>query len=50
MDRARLLPTRLEAMSRDDQVVAIRAGYALADAGIRSYLMPDAPPASEPPL
>jgi NTE family protein len=50
MERARLLPTRLEAMSRDDQVVAIRAGYALADAGIRSYLLPDAPAPSEAPI
>ena len=46
---ARDTPTRLASFSRRDQKLVINAGYAFADAGMRSYLMPDAPPPSGPP-
>lgn len=44
-------PTRLEALGFDEQRVVIEAGYAFADAGVRSYLMPNAPaPSGSPAL
>lgn len=47
--KARDTPTRLEALRLSDQTTVIRAGYAFADAGVRSYLLPDAkPPVSAP--
>lgn len=49
LEKAANTPTRLEALSRDDQRTVILAGYSHADAGIRSYLMPEAPPPSAPP-
>lgn len=42
-------PTRLQALDRDEQIPVINAGYAFADAGMRSYLMPDAAAPSGPP-
>ncbi len=48
-EAAKLSPTRLDGFDHDLQVTILRAGYAFADAGIRSYLMPDAaPPAGAP--
>ncbi|WP_118134700.1 patatin-like phospholipase family protein [Oceanicella sp. SM1341] len=47
--RARDTPTRLEALSRPEQKVVVEAGYAFADAALRSYLLPDAPPPVGPP-
>ena len=46
---ARDTPTRLAAFSRREQRLVINAGYAFADAGVRSYLMPDAPAPDGPP-
>ncbi|MEM6623552.1 MAG: patatin-like phospholipase family protein [Pseudomonadota bacterium] len=46
---AKNTPTRLEALDFDEQRVVINAGYSFADAGIRSYLMPDAPAPDGPP-
>ncbi|MEM7744232.1 MAG: patatin-like phospholipase family protein [Pseudomonadota bacterium] len=46
---ARETPTRLQALDFKEQEVVIKAGYTYADAGIRSYLMPDAEPPSGPP-
>lgn len=46
---ARDTPTRLEALDRAQQVAVLNAGYAFADAGMRSYLLPDAPPPQGPP-
>ncbi|MGX1100781.1 patatin-like phospholipase family protein [Amorphus sp. MBR-141] len=37
-------PTRLEALSADEQRIVVEAGYAYADAGTRSRLLPNAPP------
>ena len=49
LHKARDTPTRLEALSLVDQTTVINAGYAFADAGVRSYLLPDAkPPGSAP--
>lgn len=49
LHKARDTPTRLEALSLADQTVVINAGYAFADAALRSYLLPDAkPPGSAP--
>lgn len=42
-------PTRLEALSRREQRIVINAGYAFADAGMRSYLLRDAAPPEGPP-
>lgn len=50
LNKARDTPTRLEALSRDEQATVINAGYAFADAGVRSRLLPDAPPPSGPPV
>lgn len=47
--RAANTPTRLEALSAEDQRTVINAGHAYADAGMRSYLMPDAPAPAGPP-
>lgn len=49
IDRAARTPTRLEGLSPEDQRVVIEAGYAYADAGMRSYLLPEAPPPEGPP-
>ena len=49
LHKARDTPTRLEALSRPDQMTVINAGYAFADAGVRSYLLPDAPPPDSAP-
>lgn len=46
---ARDTPTRLAAFSKREQRLVINAGYAFADAGVRSYLMPDAPAPDGPP-
>jgi NTE family protein len=48
-ERAANTPTRLEALDRDEQNTVIRAGYSYADAGMRSYLMPQASPPAGPP-
>lgn len=37
-------PTRLKALPRGGQIPVIRAGYAFADAAVRTHLLPDAPP------
>lgn len=49
-ERARLSPTRLDAFEPDLQRDVICAGYAYADAGIRSHLMPDAAPPERAPI
>jgi NTE family protein len=49
LEEAANTPTRLEALSRAEQRTVINAGYAYTDAGIRSYLMPDAAPPAGPP-
>jgi NTE family protein len=49
LDRAARTPTRLEALSADEQRVVVEAGNAYADAGVRSRLLPDAPPPAGPP-
>lgn len=49
LDRARDTPTRLQALDRDQQRTVIEAGYAFADAGVRTRLLPDAPPPDGPP-
>lgn len=49
LDRARDTPTRLQALDTEQQRTVIEAGYAFADAGVRSYLMPDAPLPDGPP-
>lgn len=46
---AKNTPTRLEGLSRREQRVVINAGYAFADAGVRSYLLPDADAPEGPP-
>ncbi len=43
------LPTRLKALSPATQRMVINAGYAFADRGLRSYLVPDAVPPDGPP-
>jgi NTE family protein len=49
LNMARDTPTRLEVLSLAEQTIVINAGYAFADAGVRSKLLPDAkPPASAP--
>lgn len=50
LERARLAPTRLEAVEPALQRDILRAGYGHADAAIRSHLMPEAPPPTRPPL
>ena len=47
---ARLSPTRLDEFEPDLQRAVIRSGYSYADAGIRSYLMPNAPPPAGAPF
>ncbi len=48
---SRDLPTRLKQFTKSEERAAILAGYAHADAAIRRYFCPDAPPpASEPVL
>ncbi|MEM6489422.1 MAG: hypothetical protein AAF677_14345, partial [Pseudomonadota bacterium] len=37
-------PTRLAALETRDQVPVIQAGYAFADAAMRSFVVPGAPP------
>jgi NTE family protein len=49
IDKARLTPTRLEALSSEEQRVIINAGYAFADRAIRTNLLPEAPPPQGPP-
>lgn len=49
LDQAANTPTRLEALNRQEQDVILRAGYAFADAGMRSYLSPEADPPAGPP-
>lgn len=49
LNRAARTPTRLEALSADEQRIVVEAGYAYADAGIRSHLLPKAPPPAGPP-
>ena len=49
LGKARDTPTRLEALEPDAQRVVLWAGYAFADAGVRSHLMPAAPPPAGPP-
>jgi hypothetical protein len=47
---ARLVPTRLKALTRAAQQQIIEAGYALADAGLHSFAIQDAPAPTRPPL
>lgn len=47
--QAAATPTRLEALDAAEQRTVIEAGYAFADAGLRSYLLPDAAPPDGPP-
>jgi NTE family protein len=42
-------PTRLDAFDKPTQRLVINAGYAYADAGLRSYLFPNAPAPTDPP-
>ncbi|MEO0995801.1 MAG: patatin-like phospholipase family protein [Pseudomonadota bacterium] len=42
-------PTRLRGLDREGQVPVIQAGYAFADAGVRTRLLPDAPAPNGPP-
>lgn len=50
LELARELPTRLEALNRDQQKAAIEAGYAHVDRSIRGNLWPDSPLPPGPPL
>lgn len=51
LQRAADTPTRLEALTKKERRTVVEAGYAFADAGIRSYLLPDAlAPAQSPVL
>ena len=43
-------PTRLKALKKTDQTPVIQAGYAFADAGVRTWLMPEAPAATGAPM
>lgn len=49
MERAAETPTRLEALNEEEQRTVIEAGYALADAGVRSHLLPEAQPPEHAP-
>jgi hypothetical protein len=49
-DAARLRPTRLKAQTRAAQQQIIEGAYALADPGLHSFVIQDAPAPTGPPL